>query len=168
MLKIGEPAPDFNASSTQGSISLRDYRGKWVVLFFYPLDFTPVWSTEIPELNRSLQQFQRLNSVVLGANTDSIPTHEAWAKSIGGVDFPLIADYNKTLSRQYEVLTDEAGGIALRGVFIIDPEGILQYASINNLAIGRNVKEVLRLVAACQAGGACPVNWEEGQEVFKG
>ncbi len=104
---------------------------------------------------------------MLGANTDSLPTHEAWAKSIGGVDFPLLSDYNKELARKYQVLTDEAGGIALRGVFIIDPNGILQYASVNNLAVGRNVKEILRLLAACQAGGACPVNWEEGQEVFK-
>lgn len=104
---------------------------------------------------------------MLGANTDSLPTHEAWAKSIGGVDFPLMSDYNKELSRKYMVLTEEAGGIALRGVFIIDPEGIIQHVSVHNLAVGRNVKEILRTLAACQAGGACPVNWEEGQQVLQ-
>lgn len=166
MLKIGQLAPDFTAASTKGDISLSSYRGKWVVMFFYPLDFTPVWSTEIPELNRSLSEFERLNSVVLGANTDSVPTHEAWAKSIGGIDFPLLSDYDKKLSEKYGVLTEAAGGISLRGVFIIDPQGVLQYLSVNNLDVGRNVKEILRLLAACQMGGACPVNWEEGQETL--
>lgn len=103
---------------------------------------------------------------MLGANTDSVPTHEAWAKSIDGVSFPLLSDYDKKLSEKYEVLVKEAGGIALRGLFIIDPQGDLQYISVNNLAVGRNVGEILRVLAACQAGGACPINWEEGQETL--
>lgn len=161
MLKIGEKAPDFTLESTKGEVSLSKHLGKWVVLFFYPLDFTPIWSTEVPEFNRRLNEFQKYNSVVIGANTDSVPTHEAWAKSIGGVYFPLVADYNKTLSREYEVLMEKEG-IALRGTFIIDPEGNLQYINVNNTAVGRNVNEVLRVLAALQTKGACPVNWEEG------
>lgn len=103
---------------------------------------------------------------MLGANTDSVPTHNAWAESMGGIDFPLIADYDKKLSEKYGVLIDDAGGISLRGVFIIDPQGILQHISINNLDTGRNIKEILRVLAACKMAGACPVNWEEGDEVL--
>lgn len=103
---------------------------------------------------------------MLGANTDSIPTHNAWAESMGGIDFPLIADYDKKLSEKYGVLIDDSGGISLRGVFIIDPQGILQHISINNLDTGRNIKEILRVLAACRMAGACPVNWEEGQDTL--
>ncbi len=98
----------------------------------------------------------------MGANTDSVPTHNAWAQHLGGVSFPLISDYDKKLSQTYEVLTEEAGGIALRGVFLIDPDGFLQYQLIQNLSVGRNVKEVLRVLKALQTGKACPANWEEG------
>lgn len=161
MLKIGMNAPDFTLDSTKGSISLKNYSGKWKVLFFYPLDFTPIWSTEVPEFNRRLKEFEKFNAVVIGANTDSVPTHEAWAKSIGGVDFPLVADYNKTLSRDYCVLMEEEG-IALRGTFIIDPEGMIRYINVNDTAVGRNINEVLRVLAALQTKKACPVNWEVG------
>jgi peroxiredoxin 2/4 len=161
MVKIGTMAPDFTLESTQGKISLKDYSGKYVVLFFYPLDFTPVWSTEVPEFNRRLNEFEKLNSVVLGVSTDSVPTHNAWAQSLGGVNFPLIADYNKTLAAEYGVLMEE--GISLRGTYIIDPEGTLQYININNTAVGRNVMEYLRVLKALQTKKACPVNWEEGK-----
>ncbi|MDF2548350.1 MAG: alkyl hydroperoxide reductase/Thiol specific antioxidant/Mal allergen [Anaerosolibacter sp.] len=104
--------------------------------------------------------------MVLGANTDSVPTHHAWAQHLGGVNFPLLADYDKALSKTYGVLADEAGGIALRGVFIIDPEGNLQYQLIQNLSVGRNVKEFVRVLKALQTGKACPANWEEGMSTL--
>ena len=104
--------------------------------------------------------------MVLGVNTDSIPTHKAWIESLGGIDYPLLADYDKKVTREYGVYLDQAGGIALRGTFLIDPEGKLQQYSINNTDVGRSIDEVLRLLKALQAGGACPVNWDEGQDVF--
>jgi peroxiredoxin (alkyl hydroperoxide reductase subunit C) len=110
-----------------------------------------------------LKKFEGLNSTVLGVNTDSIPTHHAWIKSLGGIDYPLLADYDKKLAKEYGVFLDEAGGIALRGTFIIDPEGILQYYSVNNTAVGRNVMEFLRVLKALQTRKACPANWDEGQ-----
>lgn len=115
----------------------------------------------MPEFNRRLKEFEKLNGYVLGVSTDSVPSHEAWSKSIGGVDYPLISDYNKTLSRDYEVLI-ENDGIALRGTFIIDPEGLVQYININNTSVGRSVNEYLRVLAALQTKKACPVNWDPG------
>jgi peroxiredoxin (alkyl hydroperoxide reductase subunit C) len=109
-----------------------------------------------------LKEFEKFNAVVLGVSTDSVPTHNAWAQSLGGVDYPLISDYNKTLSADYGVLMEQEG-IALRGTFIVDPEGVIQYININNTTIGRNVNEYLRVLAALQTKKACPVNWEEGK-----
>lgn len=167
MIKIGQPAPDFNLPSTiDKDISLKDLKGKFVVLFFYPLDFTPVWSTEVPEFNRRLDEFKRLNSTVLGVNTDSIPTHKAWIQNLGGIEYPLLADYDKSVTKAYEVFLEAAGGIALRGTFIIDPDGNLQYYSVNNTNVGRNVEEIIRVLKALQVGAACPVNWDEGQDTF--
>jgi peroxiredoxin 2/4 len=115
----------------------------------------------VPEFNRRLKEFEKYNTVVLGVSTDSVPTHIAWAQSLGGINYPLVADYNKTLAREYEVLMEDVG-ISLRGTFLIDPEGILQYININNTTIGRSVNEYLRVLAAMQTKKACPVNWEEG------
>jgi peroxiredoxin (alkyl hydroperoxide reductase subunit C) len=162
MLIPGMTAPDFNLSSTKGDIKLSDYKGKWVVLFFYPQDFSGVCSTEIPEFNKKLNDFKALDAEVLGANTDSVYSHEAWIKELGGIDYPLISDYNKTMAESYEILLKDAG-IALRAAFIIDPEGKIRYSVVHEPAIGRNVDEILRVLAALQSGGACPVNWQKGQ-----
>lgn len=162
MLIPGMMAPDFNLPSTKGDIRLSDYKGKWVVLFFYPLDFSGVCSTEIPEFNKRLNDFKALNAEVIGANTDSIYSHNAWIKDLGGIDFPIISDYNKTMARDYEILL-ESDGIALRAAFIIDPDGKIRYTVVHEPVIGRNVNEILRVLAALQSGGACPVNWEPGQ-----
>jgi peroxiredoxin (alkyl hydroperoxide reductase subunit C) len=108
-----------------------------------------------------LKEFEKLNSVVLGVSTDSVPTHIAWAKTIGGINYPLLSDYNKDVSRMYDVLMDTEG-IALRGTFIIDPEGILKYISINDTATGRSVNEFLRILAALQTKKACPAEWKQG------
>lgn len=115
----------------------------------------------MPEFNRRLKDFEKFNAVVLGVCTDSVPSHEAWAKSLGGIDFPLLSDYNKEVSRDYGVLMEKEG-IALRGTFIICPEGLLKHMSINDTATGRNVNEFLRLLAAMQTKKACPVNWQQG------
>ncbi len=113
-----------------------------------------------------LKKFEGLNSTVLGVNTDSIPSHKAWIDSLGGIDYPLLSDYDKQLSKEYGVFLDVAGGIALRGTFIIDPDGILQYYSINNTSVGRNVMEFLRVLKALQTKAACPANWDEGKDTL--
>jgi len=115
----------------------------------------------VPEFNRRLKDFEKFNAVVLGVSTDSVPSHEAWAKSLGGIDYPLLADYNKEVSRAYEVLM-ESEGIALRGTFIIDPDGILKAISIYDTETGRNVNEFLRALSALQTKKPCPVNWQPG------
>ena len=113
-----------------------------------------------------MKDFEKLNTVVLGVSTDSVPSHEAWSKSIGGVNFPLLSDYNKDVSKLYEVLMENEG-IALRGTFIIDPEGNLKHISINDTSTGRSVIEILRMLSALQTKKACPVNWEPGDPVIK-
>lgn len=120
----------------------------------------------MPEFNRRLKDFEKLNAVVLGASTDSVPTHEAWAKSLGGIDYPILADYNKEVSRNYGVLMENEG-IALRGTFIIDPNGILKAMSIYGTDTGRNVNEFLRILSALQTRKACPVNWEPGDPAIE-
>lgn len=113
-----------------------------------------------------MKEFVKLNAVVLGVSTDSVPAHEAWAKSLGGVNYPLLADYNKDVSKLYEVLMDTEG-IALRGTFIIDPEGKLKNISINDTATGRSINEILRLLSAMQTKKACPVDWQPGDPVIE-
>lgn len=120
----------------------------------------------MPEFNRRLKEFEKLNCSVLGINTDSIPTHKAWIESLGGIDYPLLADYDKSVTKSYDVFLDEAGGIALRGTFLIDPDGNIQQYSVNNTDVGRSVDEVMRILKALQAKGACPVNWEDGQDTL--
>lgn len=113
-----------------------------------------------------MKEFEKLNAVVLGVSTDSVPTHNAWVRELGGVDFPLLADYNKEVSKQYEVLMED-DGIALRGTFIIDPDGYLKSISINDTSTGRSVLEVLRVLSALQTKKACPVNWQPGDPVIQ-
>lgn len=162
---VGKNAPDFTAKSTDGSeikeISLSDYKGKWVVLFFYPLDFTAVCPTEIKAYNEMNEQFQAAGAQVLGASIDSAFSHSAWIqRDFGGrLSFPLIADVTKEISRKFGVLLEDSG-IALRGTFIIDPEGKVQACQINNISVGRSTDESLRLLKAFQTGGACPANWK--------
>jgi len=151
--------------------SLSDYAGKWLVLFFYPLDFTFVCPTEILGLSDAYDEFKKLGADVLGVSTDSVYSHRAWINTprdqngIAGVRFPLAADITKAVSRTYGVLVEDQG-IALRGLFIIDPEGVLQYSVINCLNVGRSVDETLRVLQALQTGGLCPVNWKPGQKTL--
>jgi peroxiredoxin (alkyl hydroperoxide reductase subunit C) len=171
---VGLPAPDFTMETALGNgqdfgkVSLSDYKGKWLVLFFYPLDFTFVCPTEIIALSDAYEDFKDLDAEILGVSTDSKHSHRAWINTprdkngLGGLNYPLASDILKTTSRNYGVLDEEAG-IAFRGLFIIDPDGILRYQVVTDLNIGRSVDETLRVLQALQSGGLCPANWRPGQ-----
>lgn len=180
MFQVGRKAPDFTAMAVVNKqfkkVSLNDYKGKYVVLFFYPLDFTFVCPTEITSFSDSVAEFEKLNTQVLGVSVDSQFSHLAWIQTarkdggLGDIRYPLLADVTKEISRSYHVLIEQEG-ISLRGLFIIDPEGILRVQMVNSLNVGRNVKEVLRLLQALQYSAAhgevCPANWEPGQDTIK-
>lgn len=175
--KVGEPAPYFKMLSTKGpdaqdeTVTLDDYQGKWLILFFYPYDFSFVCPTEILALSKRYQDFLALNADILGLSTDSTYTHRAWLKTpqeengIEGTQYPLASDSTHQVSEAYGVLVEEEGA-ALRGLFIIDPEGILQYSVIHNMDVGRSVDETFRVLEALQAGGLCGANWEPGEDTL--
>lgn len=172
---VGKPAPDFDMETVSGDgkafsrVSLSDYRGKWLVFFFYPLDFTFVCPTEITALSEAASQFEVLDTEILGVSIDSIHSHKAWINTpremngLGRLNFPLAADITKKVSRDYGVLIEEEG-FALRGLFIIDPEGELKYQVVNHNDVGRSVEETLRVLQALQSGGLCPINWRPGDK----
>ncbi len=179
LAKVGQPAPDFRMASTKNletlaeDVSLSDYAGKWLVLFFYPLDFTFVCPTEILALSERLDDFTSIGAEVLGVSTDSVYSHKAWITTprtrngIDGVRYPLASDITKQVASDYGVLIEDKG-VALRGLFIIDPNGVLQYAVVHGLNIGRSVDETLRVLEALQSGGLCAANWKPGQALLKG
>lgn len=178
---VTKPAPDFNATavmpdnSFNESFSLSSLRGNYVVLFFYPLDFTFVCPSEIIAFDKKLEEFKRRDCEVVGVSVDSHFSHWAWKNTpvekggIGNVQYPLVADITKNIARDYGVLMDDA--IALRGLFLIDKEGVVQHALVNNLPLGRNVDEALRVLDALQFtelhGEVCPANWNKGDEAMK-
>ncbi len=172
MSKIGLPAPQFTAPAVvEGGefkdISLSSFKGKWVVLFFYPLDFTFVCPTEILQFHEKLNSFEELGAQVLGVSVDSVHSHRKWIQDdLGELQFPLIGDLTKKLSRDYDVLIENEG-IATRGTFIIDPEGRVQYESIHNLNIGRDVNEILRVLTGLQSGELCSAGWKPGDDFVK-
>jgi len=164
---IGEQAPNFTLDAVVGKdfkkMSLTDFRGKWVVLFFYPFDFSFVCPTEIKGFNEKLDVFKKLNAVVLGASEDSKYSHLAWITrgDLGDLSYPLLSDFNKDVAKRYGIL-DKKEGVALRGLFIIDPNGVLQYQLVHNLSVGRSVEETLRVLEALQTGELCPLGWHPG------
>ncbi len=178
---VAKQAPDFTAVAVMGDnsfkedFSLSDYRGKYVILFFYPLDFTFVCPSEIIAFDRELDKFKALNCEVIGVSVDSQFSHWAWKNTpvdqggIGQIQYPLVADLDKSISRRYGVLLD--AGVALRGTFLIDKEGVVRHCVINDLPLGRSVEEALRMVKALQFheehGDVCPANWKEGDEAMK-
>jgi peroxiredoxin 2/4 len=176
---VGHPAPDFDMLSTKNMetleerVKLSDYKGKWLVFFFYPLDFTFVCPTEILALNERLQEFKDLDAEVVGVSTDSVHSHKAWIgtsreqNGLGGLDYPLASDFTKEVARKYDVLIENEG-TALRGLFIIDPEGMLRYQVVHDLNVGRSVDETLRVLEALQSGGLCPANWKPGEKLLQG
>lgn len=178
---VQQPAPDFKAQAVMpdGSfreVTLSQYQGKYVLLFFYPLDFTFVCPTEIIAFSEYIDEFKKRNVEVLGVSIDSHFSHLAWRNTprneggIGEIKYPLIADLNKTISKEYGVLIPEAG-IALRGLFLIDRDGIVRHQLVNDLPLGRSVKEAIRMVDALQFfeenGEVCPANWHPGERTIK-
>jgi peroxiredoxin (alkyl hydroperoxide reductase subunit C) len=187
-VQVGSPAPVFKGTAVVGSafvevryenatLTLGDetFKDRYVVLFFYPLDFTFVCPTEIIAFSDRIDAFERIGTKVIGISVDSQYTHRAWKNTprteggLGEIRYPLLADMTKDIARRYGVLLDT--GVAARGLFIIDDKGILQSYTVNNLGVGRNVDEVLRLVQACQYvaqhGEVCPANWHPGEKTMK-
>jgi len=178
--RVGKPAPDFKEVAVVGNdfkdIKLSDYKGKYVVLLFYPLDFTFVCPTEIIAFSDRAEEFKKLNTEVIGLSVDSQFTHLAWVNTprkeggLGKINIPLVADLKKTISRNYDVLLEDEGH-TLRGLFIIDDKGIVRQITLNDPPVGRSVDETLRLISAFQFsdshGVVCPVNWKPGQDTMK-
>ena len=177
---VTKEAPDFTAQAVMpdnsfGELKLSSYRGKYVLLFFYPLDFTFVCPSEIIAFDAAVERFQKKNAQVLGCSVDSHFTHLAWKNTprnqggIGQIHYPLVSDLSKQISRDYGVLLE--GGVALRGLFLIDKAGIVRHALVNDLPIGRSVDEAIRVLDALQFheehGDVCPANWHEGEEAMK-
>jgi peroxiredoxin 2/4 len=168
-LKVGQPAPNF---SLKGALKdkihqydLTAYKGKWIVFFFYPADFTFICPTEVTGFNNMLSEFESKNVQVLGVSVDSPHVHIAWAESLGGINYPLLSDVHHTASMDYNVFVEEDAQ-ALRGTFIIDPEGVLKWYQISDNNVGRSVTEVLRVVDALQTGELCPVDWKKGEKTL--
>lgn len=176
--KVGQPAPDFNMPSTKNMetldvpVKLADYKGKWLVLMFYPLDFTFVCPTELTAFSDRIEELKGVGAEVIGISTDSVHSHRAWIKTpresngVADLKYPLASDVGGKLSRAYNILVEEAN-IAQRGLFIIDPEGVLKYAVVHDLNIGRSVDETLRVLEGLQTGGLCAADWKPGQENLK-
>lgn len=180
---IQKAAPDFEAEAVQGTefttVKLSALRGKYVVLFFYPLDFTFVCPTEIIAFDQKLEEFKKRGAEVIGVSIDSKFSHLAWQKTsrdqggLGGVRYPLVADVTKSIARNYGVLVEDGddAGVALRGTFVIDKKGVVRHSTINDLPLGRNIDEYTRLIDAIEFnekhGEVCPANWQAGQDGMK-
>jgi peroxiredoxin (alkyl hydroperoxide reductase subunit C) len=177
---VTKPAPEFKAQAVLkdgsfGELSLSQYRGKYVLLFFYPLDFTFVCPTEIIAFSDRVKEFSDLGVEVIGVSVDSHYSHLAWRNTprtqggIGPVGYPLVADLNKQIARDYDVLLNDA--VALRGLFLIDKNGVVRHQVVNDLPLGRSVDEALRTVQALQFfeanGEVCPADWKEGKRTIK-
>lgn len=168
-VQVARPAPSFKTQALVGrefkNISLEDYRGKWVLLMFYPMDFTFVCPTELVGLNDKHGDFQDRDCVVLGASTDTVYSHLGWVNAdqrLGALKYPILADVTKSIARSYGVLLEDQG-IALRGTFLIDPNGVLRWANVNDLSAGRSVEEMIRVLDALQTDKLCPCNWKAGE-----
>lgn len=145
-------------------LSLDEYKGKWLLLLFYPLDFTFVCPTELVALNEKFADFEKRSCAIVAASTDSVYSHLGWVKAderIGALKYPLLSDITKSIARSYGVLLEDQG-VALRGTFLIDPQGLLRFMSVNDLGTGRNIDEILRVLEALQTGQPCPCNWRPG------
>lgn len=179
MIKVGHPAPHFSCEAVINNqlknVSLSDFAGKYKLLFFYPLNFTFVCPTELHALQEHLAEFEKRNTQILAASVDSAHSHLAWLSTpksnggIQGISYPLLSDLKKNMATDYCVLNDEVG-VALRGVFLIDKNNVLQYAGINNLSLGRSIPELIRLIDALthveNNGEVCPANWIPGKKAM--
>ena len=181
MCLVNHPAPDFDLEGYfKGEFKrykLSDYKGKWVILLFYPLDFTFVCPTEVLNFSASAERFSRLNCQIFGISVDSKFVHKAWVDAkredggLGGsLDYPLLSDLSKDTARDYGILLGDEG-VALRGLFLVNPEGIVMHSTINSLSVGRSVNEAMRVLQAFQfvsthQGLVCPADWEEGKDTM--
>ena len=181
MSLVGKEAPDFELDGYfKGQLEkykLSQYRGKWVLLLFYPLDFTFVCPTEVLNFSAAAERLSKLNCQIFGISVDSVFVHKAWVDTkredggLGGsLNFPLLSDLNKVTARDYGILLEKEG-VALRGLFLINPEGMIMHATINSLSVGRSVNEAMRVIKAFQfvsahEGQVCPADWEEGKEAM--
>jgi peroxiredoxin 2/4 len=172
MPRVGQPAPNFEhvtayqaGSEDFTRVSLSDYRGKWLVFFFYPADFTFVCPTELREFAKLSDDFAKEGAEILACSTDGEHSHKAWfEKDLPTVKYPVLADRSQQIAAAYDVL--EADGTAQRGTYIIDPEGIVRYMLVSDNSVGRSVKETLRVLQALQTGELCPIDWEEGAKTL--
>jgi len=178
---VTKDAPDFTATAImpdntfKEDFRLSDFRGRYVILFFYPLNFTFVCPSEILAFDKAVTEFEKHNCQLIGVSVDSQYSHYAWKNTpvneggIGNISYPLVADLDKSISQSYGVLLD--AGVALRGLFLIDRDGIVRHMVINDLPLGRSVNEALRLLHALQFteqhGDVCPANWQQGEEAMK-
>ena len=169
MIKVGQKCPDFEVAALVGKdvnakVSLKQYEGKWIVLYFYPLDFTFVCPTEIKAFSDAVPDFEDRDAVVLGGSCDSVYSHLGWVNAkeeLKDLKHPLIADYTKSLAASLGVL-DEKLGVSQRATFIIDPQGVVRFVYMTDLSVGRNPGEVLRVLDALQTDELCPCNWKKG------
>ncbi|MBU3209110.1 peroxiredoxin [Clostridium algidicarnis] len=174
---VGKPAPSFTMNAVKGDgsdfleIKSEDYKGKWLVMFFYPLDFTFVCPTEITAFSDRYEDFKKLGAELLTVSCDSEYSHQAWIKQdkanggLGQINFPMASDKKYGVAKDYGVFVEEEA-ISLRGLFIIDPDGEVKYQVVHDLNVGRNVDETIRVLKALQTGGMCPANWEEGESLL--
>lgn len=180
MVLVGKKAPEFKAKAVVKNktvdLSLSDFPGKYVVFFFYPLDFTFVCPTELHAFQEKLKEFEKRNAQVVGCSIDSCFSHAAWLNTsklkggIEGITYPIVSDIHKSIARAFDVLKED-DGIAYRGLFLIDRNGIIRHSLVNDLPLGRSVDEVIRLLDALifheQHGEVCPANWTAGSKSMK-
>jgi peroxiredoxin (alkyl hydroperoxide reductase subunit C) len=173
MLTVGDKLPPFELQAVVGpqpssefqTVTSQSYPGKWLVLFFWPMDFTFVCPTEIAEFGRQEREFARRGAQVLGASIDSQYVHLAWREqhpALRELPYPMLADVKRDLAQAFGIL-DRDAGVALRATFLVDPAGVIRWASVNSLEVGRNVDEVLRVLDALQTGELTPCNWHKGE-----
>jgi alkyl hydroperoxide reductase subunit AhpC len=166
MIRVGDKAPEFNLKGIyRGAISdysVQDYKGKWLVLFFYPADFTFICPTEVAGFSKMAEQFRAEQADILGVSVDSLESHRKWAEELGGIHYPLLSDERKELSRAYGVL-DERDGVPVRATFVINPAGDISYLVVSHTNVGRSVEETLRVLKALRTERLCPSDWNPGE-----
>ena len=166
MIRIGDKAPNFTLKGVfQGTVSdftIQSFPGKWLILFFYPADFTFICPTEVAGFSKMAHEFRVEDAQILGVSVDSLESHRKWVEELGGVNYPLLSDEDKTVSRLYDVL-DEKEGVCLRGTFIINPAGEITYLVMSHTNVGRSVEETLRVLKALRSERLCPADWHPGE-----
>jgi alkyl hydroperoxide reductase subunit AhpC len=166
LVRLGDKAPGFAVKGVHhnrvSEYSLPRYKGKWLVLFFYPADFTFICPTEVVGFSKLAKEFAAEGAEILGVSVDSLDSHRSWADELGGLDYPLLSDEDKTLSRAYGVL-DEREGVPLRATFVINPDGEVSYLVISHVNVGRSVEETLRVLKALRTDRLCPSEWKPGE-----